>query len=329
MVSGLSVPDDVDGVDLGGGRIFRNPAAPQDSAAFPTLGANTAVYAGEGKRRRLVGEVATYLIALGSQEGPYGGTILEGSGSVETGSGGLAVNSGDEASSSAAVRVSLEHGWSASLLMQQEFDKAILPLRLLTKGRILAFPHGVFAGQRRSAVFASGVDNSCPEVVGTGYSVELTPQDCNAIERFSRRLSATKLDEFEVPVSLFSGLFYKVAPDQRALDVIMMLESLLSQSSESIRYKIAFRAACLTTEGADRLQAFELAKQAYTDRNNVIHGNKKTLDKSRARLRCEVEEIEALARNCLTLACLKPESTEGGRRVSVLKRQEGAPVLLG
>ena len=26
---------------------------------------------------------------------------------------------------------------------------------------------------------------------------------------------------------------------------------------------------------------------------------------------------------------IKPESTEGGRRVSVLKRQEGAPVLLG
>ena len=26
---------------------------------------------------------------------------------------------------------------------------------------------------------------------------------------------------------------------------------------------------------------------------------------------------------------LKPESTEGGRRVSVLRRQEGAPVLLG
>ena len=25
----------------------------------------------------------------------------------------------------------------------------------------------------------------------------------------------------------------------------------------------------------------------------------------------------------------KPESTEGGRRVSVLRRQEGAPVLLG
>ena len=29
------------------------------------------------------------------------------------------------------------------------------------------------------------------------------------------------------------------------------------------------------------------------------------------------------------LACPKPESTEGGRRVSVLRRQEGAPVLLG
>ena len=28
-------------------------------------------------------------------------------------------------------------------------------------------------------------------------------------------------------------------------------------------------------------------------------------------------------------AQVNPESTEGGRRVSVLKRQEGAPVLLG
>ena len=28
-------------------------------------------------------------------------------------------------------------------------------------------------------------------------------------------------------------------------------------------------------------------------------------------------------------ALLKPESTEGGGRVSALKRQEGAPVLLG
>ena len=31
----------------------------------------------------------------------------------------------------------------------------------------------------------------------------------------------------------------------------------------------------------------------------------------------------------LLYAVLKPESTEGGRRVSVLKRQEGAPVNLG
>ena len=35
--------------------------------------------------------------------------------------------------------------------------------------------------------------------------------------------------------------------------------------------------------------------------------------------RCEVVPV----------AIVKPESTEGGRRVSVLRRQEGAPVLLG
>ena len=32
---------------------------------------------------------------------------------------------------------------------------------------------------------------------------------------------------------------------------------------------------------------------------------------------------------CVVTDSDKPESTEGGRRVSVLKRQEGAPVLLG
>ena len=40
------------------------------------------------------------------------------------------------------------------------------------------------------------------------------------------------------------------------------------------------------------------------------------------------EVCENLWRNAIE-SMPKPESTEGGRRVSVLKRQEGAPVLLG
>ena len=41
--------------------------------------------------------------------------------------------------------------------------------------------------------------------------------------------------------------------------------------------------------------------------------------------------VTALLLAIVAVACdePKPESTEGGRRVSVLKRQEGAPVLLG
>ena len=35
------------------------------------------------------------------------------------------------------------------------------------------------------------------------------------------------------------------------------------------------------------------------------------------------------ARHTRRILAAYPESTEGGRRVSVLKRQEGAPVLLG
>ena len=42
-----------------------------------------------------------------------------------------------------------------------------------------------------------------------------------------------------------------------------------------------------------------------------------------------VPSITKLRLNVRLWSLRKPESTEGGRRVSVLKRQEGAPVLLG
>ena len=42
-----------------------------------------------------------------------------------------------------------------------------------------------------------------------------------------------------------------------------------------------------------------------------------------------LSDEELLRRAIIREEELKPESTEGGRRVSVLKRQEGAPVNLG
>ena len=49
---------------------------------------------------------------------------------------------------------------------------------------------------------------------------------------------------------------------------------------------------------------------------------------------CDARSTRVRARrrtmtNINSVIMAKPESTEGGRRVSVLKRQEGAPVLLG
>ena len=43
----------------------------------------------------------------------------------------------------------------------------------------------------------------------------------------------------------------------------------------------------------------------------------------------ELDDAMGLTDSGASTKILKPESTEGGRRVSVLKRQEGAPVLLG
>ena len=54
-----------------------------------------------------------------------------------------------------------------------------------------------------------------------------------------------------------------------------------------------------------------------------------TIDGAGRLIDVETGSVWSVARGIASEGPLKPESTEGGRRVSVLKRQEGAPVLLG
>lgn len=310
-VSGLSLPEDVSELSLDKAKIFRNPAGIRKPGSPSEIGANTAIYSGEGKERHLVGDVATYLIECGidAPSGQLGHTRIRGSGGVMIGtladSEAITLTTGKEAHSAVSVSSPLGKAWDTPTIMQNVFDKAVLPLRLLTKARILAFPTGVLGDESRQEVLNAGLHKSCPVPTGTGLEVGLSNDDCNRIEAFSKKLAKANLEEFEVPIFLFSRSFQKTDVADRALDLIITLESLLSGSSESIAYKIAFRASCLTAKSErDRWEAFKFTKETYGFRNPLVHGNKKTLRKARAALEQRMEKVEELTRSCLKLACL-------------------------
>ena len=311
MVSGLTLPEALDELHVGKARIFRNPAAIRIPGAPPALGANIAIYSGEGKDRHLTGEVAAYLIecVIDTAGGQLGHTRIGGSGGVTIGmmadSDGVTISTGERPHSAVSISAALGKAWDTPSLMQGEFNRAILPLRLLTKGRILVFPVSVLAYESRQTILDTGVNRSCPEPLGTGLQVALSSDDCQIIEDFSKRLARKSLNDFEVPIFLFSRSFYKTDTVDRALDLITTLESLLSGGPESIAYKIAFRASCLTSKDEEeRWRTFRFTKEIYNHRNSLVHGNKKTLAKARSALAQQMEQVEELTRDCLRLACL-------------------------
>lgn len=311
MVSGLLLPESVNELHLNKARIFRNPAATREPGGPPALSANTALYSGEGKERHLVGEVATYLIEseIDSPGGQYGRhTRIQGTGGViiRTPSNnieGITLTTGTKPHSSAAISIPIGEVWDAPSLMQQRFDIAILPLRLLSKARILTFPIGIISNERKQEILKTDLNRSCPEP--SGLIVKLSEDDCRTTETFCKKLAKVDLAKFEVPIWLFSRSFYKADTADRSLDLIITLESLLSESPESLRYKIAFRYACLTANDEDdQWKKFDFTKKVYDCRNKLVHGNKRALGKAREELQQNIEQIEDMARKCLTLACL-------------------------
>lgn len=322
MVSGLSMQEGIKQLSLDKARIFRNPAAVKQPGEAPEIGANTTIYEGEGKERHFVKEVATYLIEseVEASSGILGHVRIQGSGAVTIKEDGISLSTGKEPHSQASVAIPFGATFNTPLLMQTVFEDAILPLRLLTKGRILVYPATILAEERREECEKSGLDVSCPELPGESMKVELLKDDCGEIQAFSKSLATADLRDFEVPMLLFSRSFYKADLADRALDLVIALESLLSGSSESIGYKLAFRACCLTAKDEDRWATFSFVKKAYGYRSTLVHGTKKKLEEARSELSNEIIKIEDIVRRLLWLACmlqLEPFQLNSGRSASM------------
>jgi len=169
-------------------------------------------------------------------------------------------------------------------------ETAVLPLRLGTNSRILLpqMPPVTFvsagSGSFRLGSLWVGsegaprepIDAAAPESFGVATRVKLSDADCEALAKLAASLDAIDITPFEVPLGRFTDWYYRGRPVDQGIDLVVALEAMFSEGSESIAFKVAFRASCLMKEsGQDRWDLYQFVKQAYSHRNNLVHGNKK------------------------------------------------------
>jgi hypothetical protein len=89
--------------------------------------------------------------------------------------------------------------------------------------------------------------------------------------------AATGLDVRKVSVAMrrFNLGYARREREDRLIDYVVALESLLVESEGELRYRFALRGAALLGVSADSRQAVrEVLKAAYKERNSIVHGSK-------------------------------------------------------
>lgn len=79
----------------------------------------------------------------------------------------------------------------------------------------------------------------------------------------------------DIPLRRFHLSFDRDSQEDRIIDLIVALESMFSDDSEAITYKIALRVAhFMEAESEKREKIFNFVKKAYSIRSDIIHGRK-------------------------------------------------------
>ena len=99
--------------------------------------------------------------------------------------------------------------------------------------------------------------------------------DIAPLKSFVNNLGKIKAMNFEVAIRRFHQSFDRDLAQDRAIDLFIALESLLSEDSEAIGYKIALRAAHLIEDNRSKKgEISTFLKKAYRERSNIVHGKK-------------------------------------------------------
>jgi len=174
----------------------------------------------------------------------------------------------------------VEVGQNSLVKENLELEQALLPIRLYSTGDLQAFAiqHGEAKPLSNNERLLKTVSPGFPGAGGgrvRGYG--WTPLSLEQLEKIKReypRLRKSKDEKLEVAKLRFADSYRRDNATDRALDLVIALDSLLSEGADSIRYKVALRTAMLMeTEGAEREKTFNRIYDAYGHRNTVVHGN--------------------------------------------------------
>jgi hypothetical protein len=99
--------------------------------------------------------------------------------------------------------------------------------------------------------------------------------EVDSIVNFVDGLKDVPIDSFDLVLRRFHQYFDRDLIEDRVIDLFIALESMFSEDSEAIAYKIALRAAYLIETEDKRKDLFEFLKRAYKERNSIVHGRGK------------------------------------------------------
>jgi hypothetical protein len=155
---------------------------------------------------------------------------------------------------------------------------AVDRLRLFKPGLLWAELHGIFdpryypAGCYEFKRIRQEGPYPAKYTSGYGGLFVVEANEVDSLVSFVNDLKDVRTDPFAVALRRFHLYFDRDLIQDRAIDLIVALESMFSEDPEAIAYKIALRAACLIEPEAHKRKAlFDFIRKAYRARNSIVH----------------------------------------------------------
>lgn len=156
---------------------------------------------------------------------------------------------------------------------------AINRMRLFKPGLLWGELYGIFnPNEHPVGVYEfrrSQESGPMPKTFSAGYDgiFQIEESELDSIVNFVNDLKDVSTDQFAVALRRFHFYFDRDSIQDRAIDLMVALESLFSEDQEAIAYKIALRASFLIeTESQKRKTMFDFLKKAYGTRSRIVHG---------------------------------------------------------
>lgn len=156
---------------------------------------------------------------------------------------------------------------------------ALNRLRLFKPGLLWGDLYGIFDPEEHPVgayeFGRSHEDGPMPATFSAGYDgiFVIEENELDLILAFVKDLKDVSTDQFSVALRRFHLYFDRDSIQDRAIDLMVVLESLFSEDQEAVGYKIALRASCLIeTESQRRRDLFMFLKRAYRERSLIVHG---------------------------------------------------------